>query len=139
MTLTWYRHIQRNGGLNQILRRQTSYSSCIYNYLCNRCISPLALWVRIMLIERRTRYNITWCSLSMTCGRSVDFSGTLISSTNKTYRHDITEIFLWVQTPFMARCTRYHITWCSLSVTCGRSVVFSGTLISLPITLTVTI
>ena len=24
MTLTWYRHFQRNGGLNQILRRQTS-------------------------------------------------------------------------------------------------------------------
>ena len=22
MALTWYRHIQRNGGLNQILRRQ---------------------------------------------------------------------------------------------------------------------
>jgi hypothetical protein len=27
MTLTWYRHFQRNGGLNQILRRQTS---CFY-------------------------------------------------------------------------------------------------------------
>jgi len=24
MTLTWYRHFQRNGGLNHILRRQTS-------------------------------------------------------------------------------------------------------------------
>jgi len=24
MALTWYRHFQRNGGLNQILRRQTS-------------------------------------------------------------------------------------------------------------------
>jgi hypothetical protein len=24
MTLTWYRHFQRNGGLNQILKRQTS-------------------------------------------------------------------------------------------------------------------
>ena len=24
MALTWYRHLQRNGGLNQILRRQTS-------------------------------------------------------------------------------------------------------------------
>jgi hypothetical protein len=24
MTLTWHRHFQRNGGLNQILRRQTS-------------------------------------------------------------------------------------------------------------------
>ena len=26
MTLTWYRHFQRNGGLNQILKRQTSRS-----------------------------------------------------------------------------------------------------------------
>ena len=26
MTLTWYRHFKRNGGLNQILRRQTSRS-----------------------------------------------------------------------------------------------------------------
>jgi hypothetical protein len=24
MTLTWYRHFKRNGGLNQILKRQTS-------------------------------------------------------------------------------------------------------------------
>ena len=24
MTLTWYRHFQRNGGLNQLLKRQTS-------------------------------------------------------------------------------------------------------------------
>ena len=26
LTLTWYRHFERNGGLNQILRRQTSRS-----------------------------------------------------------------------------------------------------------------
>ena len=32
---------------------------------------------------------------------------------------------LWVQTPFMARCTRYSIIWYSLSVFCDRSVVFS--------------
>jgi len=33
---------------------------------------------------------------------------------------------LWDRIPFMARCTRYNIMWWSLSVTCGRSVVFSG-------------
>ena len=32
---------------------------------------------------------------------------------------------LWVRTPFMARCTRYNIMWKNLSVTCGRSAVFS--------------
>jgi hypothetical protein len=40
-----------------------SYSSCIYNYLCNHCLLPLKLWVRIL-----------WTgvlSLSLTCGRSV--------------------------------------------------------------------
>jgi len=33
---------------------------------------------------------------------------------------------LWVRTLFMARCTWYNIMWQSLSVTCGRSVVFPG-------------
>ena len=39
------------------------------------------------------RYNIMWSSLSVTCDRSV---GTPVSSTNKTYRHDITKILLKV-------------------------------------------
>ena len=52
-----------------------SYVSWIYNYLCNQCISPLTLWVRILLVARCTRYNIMWYSLSVTCGRSVVFSG----------------------------------------------------------------
>ena len=33
---------------------------------------------------------------------------------------------LWVLTLFMVRCTRYNIMWIGLSVTYGRSVVFSG-------------
>jgi hypothetical protein len=33
---------------------------------------------------------------------------------------------LWIRTPFVARCNRYNIMWQSLSVTYGRSVVFSG-------------
>ena len=33
---------------------------------------------------------------------------------------------LWIQTPLIARCTRYNIMWSRLLVTCGRSVVFSG-------------
>ena len=40
-----------------------------------------------------TRYSIMWSSLSVTCRRSVVFSG---SSTNKTDRHDITEMLLKV-------------------------------------------
>jgi hypothetical protein len=29
-----------------------SYGSWIYNYLCNQCLSPLKLWIRIPLISR---------------------------------------------------------------------------------------
>jgi hypothetical protein len=47
-----------------------SYGSWIYNYICNQCLSPLTLWVRIL--------------------------GITVSSTNKTDRHDITEILLKV-------------------------------------------
>jgi hypothetical protein len=36
----------------------------------------------------------------------------------------ISPLKLWVWIPHMVRCTRYNIMWWSLSVTCGRSVVF---------------
>ena len=37
-----------------------SYGSWIYNYMCNQCISPFKLWVRIQLIivTRCSRYNV---------------------------------------------------------------------------------
>ena len=75
-----------------------SHGSWIYNYLYNQCLSPLKLWIRTPLKERCTRYNIMWWSLSVTCDSSVFFSGysSLVSSTNKTDRHDITEILLKV-------------------------------------------
>ena len=71
-----------------------SYGSWIYNYLYNQCLSPLTLWVKIPLTARCTRYNNMWWSLSVTCDRSVIFSGTPDSSTSKTESHDINEI-LW--------------------------------------------
>jgi hypothetical protein len=37
-----------------------SHGSYIYNYLCNQCISPLNLWVRIPFVAKCTRYNIMW-------------------------------------------------------------------------------
>jgi hypothetical protein len=37
-----------------------SYGSWIYNYMCNQCLSPLTLWVRIQLMAKCTRYNIMW-------------------------------------------------------------------------------
>ena len=67
-----------------------SYGSWIYNYLCNRCLSPLMLWVRIPLKA--------WCTTICQCLLQV--GGFLrvfrVSSTNKTDRHDIAEILLKV-------------------------------------------
>ena len=37
-----------------------SYCSWIYNYLCNQCLSPLKLWVQILLKAGCTWYNIMW-------------------------------------------------------------------------------
>jgi hypothetical protein len=34
-----------------------SYDSCIYNYLCNQCLSSLTLWVRNPFMVRCTRYS----------------------------------------------------------------------------------
>ena len=70
-----------------------SYGSQIYNYLCKQCLSPLTLWVRILLMARCTRYNIMWKILSATCGMSV-FSA--VSSTYKTDPHVKAEILLKV-------------------------------------------
>ena len=47
-----------------------SYGRLIYNYICNHCLSPLKLWVRIAIMARFTRYNIMWQSLSVTYDRS---------------------------------------------------------------------
>ena len=37
-----------------------SYGSWIYNYLCNQCLSPFTLLVRIPLMVKCTQYNIMW-------------------------------------------------------------------------------
>ena len=64
-----------------------SYGSWIYCYLINQCLSPLTLWVRTPFMQMCTRYNIMWQSLSVTCNRSVVFSGySGFYSTNKTWR-----------------------------------------------------
>jgi hypothetical protein len=48
------------------------FSLGIYNYICNQCLSPLRLWIRILSMARCTRQNIMWCLL-------VVFSGNLLS------------------------------------------------------------
>jgi hypothetical protein len=71
-------------------------SSGIFNYLCNQCLSPLILWVRIQFMQGEL--DTTLCD--KVCQWLVSgllFSpGTLVSSTNKTDCHDITEMLLKV-------------------------------------------
>ena len=66
----------------------------IYNYLCNQCLSPLMLWVRISIRARCTTLCDQVCQW-LTTGRRFS-PGPLVSSTNKTECHDITEILLKV-------------------------------------------
>ena len=73
-----------------------SYGSWIHNYLhlCNQCLSPLTLWVRISPIARCTTLCDKVCQWLVT-GRWFS-PRTPVSSINKTCRHDITEILLKV-------------------------------------------
>ena len=71
-----------------------SYGSWFYNYLCNQCLSPLMLWVRISIRARCTTICDKVCQWLMT-GRWFS-RGLAVSSTNKADRHDITEILLKV-------------------------------------------
>ena len=73
-----------------------SYGSWIYSYLCNQGLSPLTLWVRIPLrrgAQDRTLHDkvCQWLAAGQ-----LFIPGTPVSSTNKTDRHDITEILLTV-------------------------------------------
>ena len=71
-----------------------SYNSWIYNYICNQCLQPLILCVRIPL--RRGVLDSTLCDKVcqwLAAGRW--FSPvTAVSSSKKTERHEIAETLL---------------------------------------------
>jgi hypothetical protein len=72
-----------------------SYGSWIYNYLCNRCLSPLT---RIRIPLRRGVLDTTLCNKVwpwLAAGRWFS-PGIQVSSNNKTDRHHITEMLLKV-------------------------------------------
>ena len=71
-----------------------SYSSWIYNYLCNQYLSSLMMCVRISTRARCTPLCDKVCQWLAT-GRWFS-PDSPVSSTNKTDRHDITEILLKV-------------------------------------------
>ena len=70
--------------------------SWIYNYLCNQCLSPLMLWVQTLFMARCTRYNICDKVCQWFAAAQWFSPGIPVSSTNKTDRHDMTEILLKV-------------------------------------------
>jgi hypothetical protein len=85
--------IQYNGtGMS----RWCSYFSYIYNYLCSQRLLPITLWDRIPL--RQSVLDTTLCDeICQWLAEGRWFStGTPVSSTNKTDRHDITDIVLTV-------------------------------------------
>jgi hypothetical protein len=65
----------------QLQGQPWSYGSWIYNYLCNQCLSPTKVWIRIPLMARCTRYNIMWKGLSVTCGMLMVYTTTAAPST----------------------------------------------------------
>ena len=69
-----------------------SYGSWVYNYQCNQCLSPLTLWVWILL--RRGVLNTTLCDkvCQWFATGQCFFPGTSVSSTNKIDRRAIAEI-----------------------------------------------
>jgi hypothetical protein len=71
-----------------------SYGRWIYHYLCNQCISPLKLWVRIPFM----RGVLDTTLFDKVCQWLVGgfLRGTPVSSTNKTDRQHIAEISLKV-------------------------------------------
>jgi hypothetical protein len=89
------------GGGNRSTRRKPpsswtwSYGSWIYNYLCNQCLSPLTLWVRIPL--RRGVLDSTICDKVCqwlaTCRWFSPW--TPVSSTNKPDTIMTDPVFVW--------------------------------------------
>jgi hypothetical protein len=101
----------------------------IYNYLCNQCLSPLKLWVRIplgrgvldtILCDKVCQWLVTarWF-----------FLGTPVSSTNKTDCHNITEVLLKVAEFALFTIIILLYIWCLLlQCNCLRVLIQSWNL-----------
>ena len=94
-----------------IIELPTSYGSWIYNHLCNQYLSSLTLWVRIPF-KRDVLYTTLCDRVCQWLAEGRWFSpGTLISSTNKTDRHDITEILLKVALNTISHNHHIYFKW----------------------------
>ena len=85
-----------------------SYDRWICNYLFNQCLSPL-MWVRISIRARCTTFCDKVCQWLAT-GRWFSL-GHPVSSTNKTDRHNITEILLKVAFNTIKQTNKQQINW----------------------------
>jgi hypothetical protein len=73
-----------------------SYGSWIYNYLCNQCLSPLTLWVRIPL-RRGVLYTTLCDKVCQWLTAGWWFSpGTPVSSINNTIIYFFMQNFLFI-------------------------------------------
>jgi hypothetical protein len=98
------------------------YGSWIYNYLCNQCLSPLKLWVRIPLM--RGVLDATLCyKVCQWLATGRWFSpGTPVPSTNKTDRLDRTEILLKVALSTITPVIMFNFDLLYIKNTYTRSV-----------------
>jgi hypothetical protein len=91
-----------------------SYGIWIYNYLCNQCISPLMLWVRIAIRTRCTTLCNKMCQWLAT---GLWFSlGPPVSPINKTDRHDIAVIVLRVAFNIINQANKNRLDTCSFKL-----------------------
>jgi hypothetical protein len=92
-----------------------SYVSWIYNYLCNQCLSPIKLWVWTR--SWRGVLDTTLCDeVCQWLATGWWFSlGTSVSSTDKTDRHDITEILLKVALNTINLNQNHDVIMCLMS------------------------
>ena len=98
--------------------------SWIYNFICNQCLLSLKLRVRIPL--RRDVFNTTLCNKIcqwLVAGRWLSLD-TSVSSTNKTDRHDISEIFLKVALSTIPITIANKLSFCSFNFGHCTSILY---------------
>ena len=99
-----------------------SYGSSIYNYICSQCLSPLMFWVGISIRAWCTTLCDKVCQWLAT-GRWFS-PGPPVSSTNKTDRHDITEILLKVALNTIKQTNNYWTDTCIRHMSCFICSIF---------------
>ena len=103
------------------------HGSWFYNYLCNQCLSPLILWVRILIMARCTALCDKVCQWLPT-GWWFS-SGPPVSSTNKTDLHDITEILLKVALSTIKQINKQKHVFTKSCSGCYQFIFWNGLVI----------